>query len=132
MEFKIYTKATYTLITPISDSINAKLTAALRQKCTELAKDGSKNGNNYIVDLQQCLQAEKEGLKKMAALSGSCYEQMQSMVFTGIKEPVMQVIKQMELDDVMNICPKMIEAIDIISMEQLERDLMNGDEEETE
>ncbi len=51
MEFKIDTKDTFSIIMPIIDTISAKLTGELRQKCGEMRQSGSKN---FIVDLQHC------------------------------------------------------------------------------
>jgi hypothetical protein len=53
------------------------------------------------------------------------YSNSRSLVFTGLQSQVMQVIKDEELDESINIAPKMIEAVDIISMEILERDLFS-------
>jgi hypothetical protein len=52
------------------------------------------------------------------------YSNSRSLVFTGIQSEVMKAMKEEELDLSLNIAPKMIEAVDIISMEILERDLL--------
>lgn len=125
MEFKIDTKPTYTIITPVDAHIDANMTAALGRKCEELATNGS---TNYIIDLQHCTSGDNTSFDDLVQMHENCYNNSQSLVFTGIQNGVMQQLQELELDNVLNIAPKMIEAIDIISMEILERDLFNEEE----
>jgi anti-anti-sigma regulatory factor len=125
MEFKIDTKPTYTHITPVTNHLNANLTAALHQKCRELTESGSVN---FIIDLHNCLDADKASFNDLGELHEKCYTNEQSLVFTGISESVNKELKDAEVDEVINIAPTVIEAIDIVSMEILERDLFNEDE----
>ena len=53
------------------------------------------------------------------------YGNEESLVFTGISGKILAALKQNETDLLINIAPSMIEAIDIVSMEILERDLFN-------
>ncbi len=126
MEFKIDTKPTYSVITPVDTAIDANMTAALSDKCQELAKSGS---TNYIVDLQNCTTADNTSLDDLVQMHENCYNNSQSLVFTGVQGGVMQQLQNAELDTVLNIAPKMIEAVDIVSMEILERDLFDESEE---
>ena len=122
MEFKIDTKPTYLVITPVTNHFDANLADALRQKCTELTESGS---HNFIIDLHNCLDADKASLAGIIALHEDCYNNAQSIVFTGLQDDVMNALKEEETNEVLNIAPKMAEAVDIISMEILERDLFN-------
>lgn len=122
MEFKIDTKESYTIITPIADCLDANLTAALSQKCESLTKNGS---TNYIIDLQHCTSADNKSFGDLLQMHEDCYNNSCSLVFTGLQEAVITAMKTDEVDLSLNIAPKMIEAIDIISMEILERDLFN-------
>ena len=122
MEFKIDTKDTFTIITPITDKINANLTGALQEKCIQTRQSGSKN---LIIDLQHCKEIDKTMLDELVKLHGDSYSQDQSLVFTQVNETVMTVLKEDETDLLINVAPRMDEAIDIISMEILERDLFN-------
>jgi anti-anti-sigma regulatory factor len=125
MEFKIDTKETYTIITPNTACLDANLTAALSQKCAELAKNGS---INYIIDLQHCITADSTSFGDLLQMHEDCYNNSCSLVFTAAQDKVFQALKDKEIDLSLNIVPKMIEAIDIISMEILERDLFSEEE----
>lgn len=122
MEFKIDTKDTFTIIMPAAGPINANLAGALLEKVEEMRQSGSKN---FIVDLQGSKEIDRLAMHELIALHEECYGQDESIVFTGIEAQVMNAIKKEELDLVINIAPSMQEAIDIISMEILERDLLS-------
>lgn len=122
MQFKIDTKPSYTLIVPDSEALSANMTALLRQKCLELTESGSQN---FIIDLHKCTNADNASLLILTELHEECYSGKQSLVFTGIQNQVMTLLKQNESDNLLNIAPSMQEAIDIISMEILERDLFD-------
>ena len=120
MEFKIDTKDTFTVITPIMQKISANLTGELAEKCIEVRQSGS---INLIIDLQHCMEMEKSCLPELLKLHEESYSQDQSIVFTRVNEKIMAILKEDETDLMINIAPRLDEAIDIISMEILERDL---------
>ena len=122
MEFKIDTKDTFSIITPIAGEINANLTGALGEKCTQIRQSGS---NNIIIDFQHCKEIDKAAVPALVQLHEESYGQEMSLVFTAVNEKIMAVLKADETDLLINIAPRMDEAIDIISMEILERDLFN-------
>lgn len=124
MEFKIDTKPTYIVITPVSNHLDANLAAALRQKCNELTENGSEN---YIIDLHNCLDADERSFHLLTELHEDRYGSNSSLVFTNIQDSVMAVLKKDETDSAINVAPTMQEAIDIVSMEILERDLFDED-----
>jgi len=122
MEFKIDTKDTFSVITPIAGKIDANLADELGEKCTQIRQSGSKN---IIVDLQHCEEIDKSVIAELVRLHEESYSQEESLVFTQVNEKVMAALKEDETDLLINIAPRMDEAIDIISMEILERDLFN-------
>ncbi len=83
---------------------------------------------NFIIDLQNGLSIAPEAIDKLVQLHEECYEAGCSLVLTAIKSPVLAAIKESGADEILNIAPQMIEAIDIVSMEILERDLFNEEE----
>lgn len=122
MQFKYDTKPTYTVITPIYDIVDANLTANLTQQIADLTANGSEN---YIIDLENCDKADITSLNKILLLHEQTYEQQKSLVFIGLSEEVAKSFKLADEDRVLNIAPTLIEAVDIISMEILERDILN-------
>ena len=122
MEFKIDTKDTFTIIAPVADHINAILAGALLLKCQQIGQIGS---NNYIIDLQYTKSIDEDAIEQLIALHEVIYSQNQSVVITGINSTIFAALKKHEQDLLINIAPKIEEAIDIISMEILERELLS-------
>ena len=122
MEFKIDTKDAFTIIMPTEGTISAKLTDALRQKVEEMRQSGSQN---FIIDLQNCKSLESPAIQDLIAIHEESYSLDQSMVFTEVTDNVMTTLKKEEADLAINIAPRRQEAIDIVSMEILERDLLS-------
>ena len=120
MEFKIDTKPSYILITPVFNRLDGVLVSAMRQKSRELTENGR---NNFIIDLHNCLDADASSFPQLAEMHEDHYSNEQSLVFTNIQPSVLQALKAEEMDTALNVAPTLIEATDIISMEVLERDL---------
>ncbi len=122
MEFKIDTKSTYTAITPETELLSANLAGELRQKVEALEETGSRN---FLIDLQHCTSMEMAAGNLLQELHEYIYNKEASIVFAGAQENVLQGMKQAQLHLSLNLTPSIIEAVDIISMEVLERDLLN-------
>lgn len=128
MDFKIDTKDTFAVITPITDTISVNLTEELQATFEKMRQSGS---NNFIIDLQECNSIDPDAIEKLVALHEACYALDNSIVYTAMKGSIINELKKSETDLLINIAPKMIEAIDIISMEILERDLFGEEEQES-
>jgi anti-anti-sigma factor len=122
MEFKIDTKPTYTVIAPDSDNLSVNLAEEIRQKVMMLRAEGSQN---IIVDLSHCNTMDVSAGNVLLDLHQSLYDQDCSLVFCHLNDNLTQVMKQGQYHLSLNLTPSLIEAIDIISMEVLERDLLD-------
>lgn len=120
MQFKIDAKEQYTVITPLNGILDAQLAAELSVQCNDLTKKGSEN---FIIDLESCQDVRTDFLLPFITLSTDFYESGQSFVITNPAAEMLRIIKQEDAIDSLNCAPTMIEAVDIISMEILERDL---------
>src|SRR3954467_12294260 len=100
MEFKIDTKDTFTIITPVTDKIDANLTGALADKCQEVRQSGS---NNLIIDLQHCVEIDKTIMPELVKLHEESYSQDNSLVYTMVNDKVMTTIKENETDLLINV-----------------------------
>ena len=122
MDFKIDTKDSFSTITPLEKEISAKLTGRLSLKLEEMRQSGS---NSFIIDLQQCEEMEDAVIPELLNMHEESYSKGQSLVFTGMSEKIIKLLKKRETDLMLNIAPTMVEAIDIVSMEILERELLS-------
>lgn len=122
MEFKIDTKSNYILIQSDSEDLSVNMAEALRQKVKDLS---GKDSCNFIIDLKSCTQMEIEAGNLLLDLHNRVYDEGGSLVLTNLSDEVLQTMKKEQLHLSLNLTPTLIEAVDIISMEILERDLLN-------
>jgi len=122
MQFKFDAKDQYTVIKPQKGILDAALAADLSEQCTQLTKNGSKN---FIIDLETCQDVCKDFLLPFIELSSAHYEREQSFIITNPPAEMLRIIKEEDAIDSLNTAPTFIEAVDMISMETLERDLFN-------
>ena len=122
MEFKIDTRDTYVRIAPIGEHLSVNMAAMLEERAAQLADTGSLN---FLIDLSACQTADEAAFEALATWHESCYSEGRSLVFTSLQPEVLQTAREAQMDGAINIAPTEIEAIDIISMEILERDLFN-------
>lgn len=120
MTFKIDAKEQFTVITPQTSALNAQLAAELAGQCQELTQKGSLN---FIVDLALCQDVHTDFLMPFIELSAQQYEEGRSFVLVHPASKMLQMLKDEDAIDSLNYAPTFIEAIDIVNMEILERDL---------
>jgi len=121
MEFKIDTKPTYTVITPETGDLSVNLAGEIRQKVKEASETGS---HNFVIDLVHIENMDMASGNDLLDLHNELYNKGCSLVFTAMNEQVMNTMKKGQYHLSLNLAPSMVEAIDIISMEVLERDLL--------
>lgn len=120
MTFKIDAKEQFTVITPQSSALNAQLAADLAEQCKQLTQKGSLN---FIVDLALCQEVHTDFLMPFIELSSQLYEEGRSFVLAHPAAKMLQILKEEDAIDSLNYAPTFIEAIDIVNMDILERDL---------
>lgn len=120
MSFKIDAKEQFTVITPQSRPLNAQLAAELAEQCNNLIQNGSRN---FIVDVALCQVVQSDFLEPFIELSAQRYEEGSSFVIAHPPAEMLNILKREDAIDSLNYAPTFIEAIDIVSMEILERDL---------
>jgi anti-anti-sigma regulatory factor len=122
MHFQIDAQANYTKITPEGAVLDVAGAEALLAQCTQLAASGSQA---FIIALHHCTSVVPAAFDSLKELHAVCYEKGRSLVFTGVQDSVWQSMKKHALQEQLNIVPTPAEAIDMISMEALERDLFD-------
>ncbi len=121
MDFKIDTKPTYTVITPDTGNLSVNMAEGIRQKIEELSLNSS---HNFIINLQNLTSMEMASGDVLLEMHNFVYNSGSSLVFTALEESVNQSMKKGQYHLSLNLTPTLIEAVDIISMETLERDLL--------
>lgn len=123
MTFKFETKETYTTILLESSVLDVNMAEEL----FTTIKTGTQNDtNNFIIDFANIQKYEIEANELLLELHEYVYNVMNgSIVFTQLSSEVNNKFKQERMHLSLNITPTFIEAVDIISMEVMERDLLS-------
>jgi len=125
MNFKIDTKEKFTVITPLSEDLSDKLTEELVQIATEKLK---KDLKNMVVNLKNVFSINESAATHLVKLEQTFYENNASFVICELQPSVETEFEKDELLDLINITPTESEAGDIVQMEEIERELMSGDD----
>ena len=121
--FNFDAKQDYTLISVTSAHFDVKMAENLMQSCVQLSE---KESPNFIIDFSACQTLDAAACAFLENIHNQCYNENQSFVCTGFKDELLQQLKAHNLHFTLNITPSFIEAEDIVRMENLERDLLNG------
>ena len=125
MEVKISTKEKFTVITPITPHIYDNLAEELNITCLNCLSQEIKN---VVLNLQAVTAIDEEAAKTLANLQQEFYENNASFVLCEIKPQLENIFDKYELLDFLNITPTESEAWDIVQIEEIERELMDGEE----
>lgn len=124
MNFKIDTKEKFTVITPTDGQLSDNLTEEL----TKTAKDLLQDKSNVVLNLKNVKSIDDEAAAKLVTLQQSFYESNTSFVICEMQKPLEEQMEELDLLELMNVTPSESEAWDIVQMEEIERDLLDGDE----
>jgi len=127
MNFKIDTKEKFTVITPLQFHLSDNLTAELDQTAHNCLQTDIKN---VVLNMKEVVSLDEAAATNLMMLQQSFYENNTSFVICEIQPAVSEKLEQMELTEAMNITPSESEAWDIVQMEEIERELMEGFDEE--
>jgi anti-anti-sigma factor len=129
MEVKIDTKEKFTVITPETGVVDDNIAAAITQHVNNCLQQPVKN---VVLNLSNILDIEESAARTIAEVQQNVYEQNASFVICSLQAAVEQKLDQLELLEIMNVTPTESEAWDIVQMEEIERELLDGDDFEFE
>jgi anti-anti-sigma factor len=101
----------------------------LKSEIVYLNKQGYRN---MIIDLSRTKYCDSSGLSAILVGNRLCKELNGSFVLSGVQDGVQKLITISQLDPVLHITPTLNEAQDLLFMEEVERDLGDGDDEDEE
>lgn len=125
MQVKIDTKEKFTVVTPIQPELTANIAAEIRETALQQLQEPVKN---IILNLSGVDFVEETATSLLSELQQSFYEQSASFVVCCMKPAVEDTFAKMELLDLLNATPTESEAWDIVQMEEIERELLDGDD----
>lgn len=126
MQVKIDTREKFAVITPDTVVLSDNLTAELSSVISAHLQNDIKN---VVLSLKHVSTVDDMAAERLANLQQQFYESNASFVICEIQDSVEKKLEELDLLDVMNITPTESEAWDIVQMEEIERELLDGDGE---
>lgn len=126
MKVKIDTKERFHAITLPGDSLSATMTEELGACLLPYLQNDVKNVVLILKDIQNIDIAAAE---KLVSIQQNFYESNASFVICELQKPVDEFLDKNELLQLINVVPSESEAWDIVQMEEVERELMDGEDQ---
>ncbi len=120
MKFTVDKHEKYILIKLNEGKLNSLISPQLK---SELILTNTEGQRNIILDMSQVKYADSSGLSSLLVGHRLCKNASGVFILTGINEAVSRLITISQLDNVITIVPKVDEAIDLIFMEEIEKEL---------
>lgn len=127
MNVKTDTKEKFVVFSPRETEISANMAEMLAEI---LLSNAEKNPPHIILNLAAVNKIAPETALKIAEVSANFREKRLSLVICCLGAQPAALMKELDLEDVLNITPTESEAWDILQMEEIERELLGGFETE--
>jgi anti-anti-sigma factor len=124
MSFSTKKYDNYTLIVFTTDKLDAVVSPDLKAEFVLINKEGEKN---ILIDLTSVKYCDSSGLSALLIGNRLCKEANGSFILSSLQAAVQKLVTISQLDNILNITPTLPEAIDLLFMEEIERDLDFGD-----
>ncbi len=126
MNVKTDTKEKFTVITPKEEQLTVNMTEELTELLLLYLQ---KDIPHIILNLEQVTAIDEKAGEAIALTQQKFYESDCSFVICSLQKNVEDKLDELELLEVMNVTPTESEAWDIVQMEEIERELLSGDDE---
>jgi anti-anti-sigma factor len=126
MKVKTDTKEKFHAISVETPQLSANMAAELSN---DLLKHLQTPKRNIVLNLQDVGSIDKEAAERLVNVQQKFYEGNASFVVCGLQPGVESFLDKEDLLELMNITPTESEAWDIVQMEEIERELLDGEEE---
>ncbi len=123
MNVKLDTKEKFKVLTVQTEDITASMTEELEELLLAHFKTAIPH---MIINLNEVKTIDSEIAKTFSSVQQNFYENSLSFVLCEINPDIIQVFEKEDLLDALNHTPTLSEAWDIVQMEEMERELMDG------
>jgi anti-anti-sigma factor len=122
MNVKTDTKEKFHVITVQEVTLSADMAAELSDLLLPYLQNDVKN---IILNLKELQSLDEIAAEKLVKLQQNFYEKNSSFVACEIQKPVEDFLDSVNLLEIMNSTPTESEAMDIVQMEEIEREFLN-------
>ena len=123
MQVKIDTKEIFHIIRLKESTLSANMTESLGERLLTFLETDVKN---VVLNLEDITMMEDAAAETLVSLQQKFYEQNASFVICGLIAQIEEKLDSSGLLEIMNVTPTESEAYDIVQMEEIERELLNG------
>ncbi len=120
MKFTIDKHEKYVLIKLNESKLNSLMAPHLKSELILMNTEGQRN---IILDLSAVKYSDSSGLSSLLVGHRLCKNSGGSFIITGINEIISKLVVISQLENVLTIVPKVDEAVDLIFMEEIEKEL---------
>ena len=120
MKFTVDKHEKYVLLKLNESKLNSLVTPQLKSELILINTEGQRN---IIMDLSQIKFADSSGLSSLLVGHRLCKNATGVFVLAGLNDAVARLIAISQLDNVLSIVPTTEEAIDLVFMEEVEKQL---------
>ena len=124
MEVKIDTKEKFHVITLPQGNLSATMTEELYESLLGYLRSDIKN---VVLNLKELRSIDNASAEILVKIQQKFYESNASFVICELNRDVEDFLDKVRLLELMNITPTEIEAGDIVQMEEIERELLDGE-----
>ncbi|MBS1750903.1 MAG: STAS domain-containing protein [Bacteroidetes bacterium] len=126
MNVKINTKEKFHVISVVETVFSANMTEYLRKSFDEVTQNPVKH---IILNLSEVKEIDPDMAGFIAEQQQLANEEGRSFVVCGMQPGVKELFEKEDLLDLINHTPTESEAWDIVQMEEIERELLDGEDE---
>ena len=126
MEVKTDTKEKFTVIRVETPELSATMADVLNNRLQELLKGKVRN---IVLNLGGVKMLQEEAAERLVRTQQQFYEEGASFVVCELEPEVEDFLDKTDLLELMNVTPTESEAGDIVQMEEIERELLDEDED---
>jgi anti-anti-sigma factor len=124
MKYTIDKQEKYSLLKLHEDKLDSAVAPNLKSELITLHAEGVRN---IILDLSDVKYTDSSGLSALLVGNRIVQEDGGIFVLSCLSDHTTKLIKISQLDSVLNIFPKVEEAIDAVFMHEIEKDLKEGE-----
>ncbi|WDF53553.1 STAS domain-containing protein [Mucilaginibacter sp. KACC 22063] len=120
MKFALDKHEKYVVLKLNESKLNSLFTPQLKSELILINTEGQRN---IVLDLSQVKFADSSGLSSLLVGHRLCKNSEGVFILCGLSESVSRLVTISQLDTVLTIVPSVEEAIDLIFMEEIEKEL---------
>ena len=124
MKYTIDKQEKYSLLRLHEEKLDSSVAPGLKSELITLHAEGVRN---IVLDMAEVKYTDSSGLSALLVGNRIVQEDGGIFILTTLSDHTMKLIKISQLDSVLNIVPKVEEAIDAVFMHEIEKDLKDSD-----